>query len=202
MIMLVFLRKTRSVLIGLLVLVIVLTLTSWALFLMNRYVFDSLTNRKRVADRVTELARDVRERPENKESLMALAQAAESRYDFERCFALDALGRLGSLAKGTVPTITRGLESSDPYIRDAAAHALARMGKDAAPARKELVKVVLHHVGESAARYAVLALGEIGDGSAEVLDALKYAAQAVDSDGRGEARKVYENLTGKRLPEK
>jgi hypothetical protein len=93
--------------------------------------------------------------------------------------------------------MVEGLKSSDPFVRDAAAHGMFEMGRLAAPARDALAETITFHVNESAAMYAVMALREIGDDATKVLESLQFAVNAPDSVGREEARKAYQELTGK-----
>lgn len=55
----------------------------------------------------------------------------------------------------------KGLASHDPFVREAAAHALYRMGNQAVSAREALIGVLRRRRSEGTARYAVLALGQI-----------------------------------------
>ena len=55
----------------------------------------------------------------------------------------------------------KGLASHDPFVREAAAHALYRMGNQAVSAREALIGVLRRRRSEGTTRYAVLALGQI-----------------------------------------
>jgi HEAT repeat protein len=188
----------RLAVIWIIALVLVVTGFPLVIYLMSRYIIDTGSNRERVAKRIKDLSAQVKEQPGNPAPLIAIAEAAKSGYRFERCYALNALGRLGPLARDSLPAIIRGLESDDPFVRDAAAQAALEMKCLAKPATKQLIKLIYDHRNEGAARYAVLALGEIDESSPEVLDVLKYAVEASDSYGKDEARKVYEKLRKKR----
>ena len=172
------------------------------LYLVGCIEYDTLGRRKQTAARARELANQVKADPKNSEALRALMEAAQSKYHFERDYARNTLGKLGGLAKESVPILAQGLRSDDGFERDASAHALFDIGKHSFSAKVELLEVIRNHVNESAARYAIEALGEIGDNSPEVLETIKFAAYAKLSLGHEEAREVYKKLTGKELPAK
>jgi hypothetical protein len=172
-------------------------------------ILDTLPgDRARIARRLSALAEQFIKEPSKIEPLMKIDHAAKSHHRFKRCYALDTLGRLGSqpqefistqVAQTTIPTQVDGLLSDDQFIREAASQALFRLGKLAAPAKDALVAVLLKHVTEGTARYAVLALREIKDKSPEVLNALKHVAFASDSYATEEAEEAYLKLTGEHL---
>jgi len=153
-------------------------------------------DRAGITNRLNTLAQQLRVQPNNKDRLLEIEQAVKGRSRFEQCYALDTLGRLGSLAQDATQTLAEGLQSGDPFVREAAAQALFRMGKYAITAKRGLIDVLHYHVNEGTVRYAVLALDEIGDESQEVLDALEYVAFAKDSYAASEAIGVYFKLTG------
>lgn len=98
-------------------------------------------------------------------------------------------------SRDQVPRLARDLDSSDPSIREAAAEALARMGKLAKPATTELVKLVYCHLHEKAALLAMESLKNIGIRSLEVLKVLEHAATNSDADVQRKARYVHYALT-------
>jgi hypothetical protein len=73
------------------------------------------------------------------------------------------------------------------------------MGQHATPARNALLETITSHVDESAAYYAIMAIGKMDDNSQEVLESLQFAINAPNSVGRDEARKLYERLSGELL---
>ena len=159
---------------------------------------DSRGHRKEAAVAIRALAAQVRNDPNNLEALRQMETAANSSYRFERCYALGTLGDLGKPAVPALPTIRRGLLDADPFVRDAAAHAvfdMAEKGADAKSAADELVEVVKRYVNESAAMYAIRALGEIGIASPEVLEVLRFAERATDSISPKDATEVLNKLT-------
>jgi hypothetical protein len=159
-------------------------------------MFDNLpATRAQIANRLRGLAYQFTLEPSNTSLLKRIEAAAKSHQRFKRCYALDILGRLGPLAKESVATQVEGLLSDDPFVREAAAQALFRLGEFAKPARRELVRVLATHLNEGTARYAVLALGEIGDTSPETLEALQNAAFADNSYAADEAATLYSSLS-------
>src|SRR5437016_2782755 len=92
--------KAKYLLIGLVLLISVLVIGGGALFVMKRDMFfDTFSRRRAVAAELTELAKQVREHPDNKKPLLALGKAAESGHQFDRCYALATLGGLRGLAR-------------------------------------------------------------------------------------------------------
>ncbi len=117
--------------------VAVLNVRSWS---MNRYLFDTESNRRRVADRLTQLGADYRRHPENTSLLQEIEDAARSSYWFERCAALSVLGELGSKAEPTLPTIVENLHSRfaiaapDSCARDSAHKSYVKLTDESPPA--------------------------------------------------------------------
>jgi hypothetical protein len=155
----------------------------------NRYVFRSLEHNQRVAGRARQLSAQVRADPNDPLPLRELAASAESWYGFERCYSLGEFGELGPLAKPAMPTLIAGLRSGDAFVRDTAAHA-RKMGTAARGSEGELVELVRNHVSESAAMYAIEALGGIGTRSPQVIDCLRFAVNARDSFAAQAARTI------------
>lgn len=155
-------------------------------------VFDTLRQRQKMAK---ELKRCALERDPG--SLRKLERAARSPYSFKRSYALNALGRLDWRASEDVGKAVKiqvkGLASRDPYVREAAAHALYRMGNHAAPAQSALVEILRAHRSEGAARYAVLALGRMRDLTKEALDELKATVVARNSCAAAEAAQLLKD---------
>lgn len=158
-------------------------------------VLDTLGHRKKMAKELEGCAEKV-ENSRDPESLKKLERAAQSPDSFKRSYALDALGRLGERSSETVPIQVKGLASRDPFVREAAAHALFRMGRQAAQARAALVEVLRRCRSEGTARYAVLALGQIGGLTAEELEVLKATAQAKNSYAAVEAAELFKRFEG------
>src|SRR6185503_8782835 len=157
---------------------------------------DTLSHREKVASELDESAKKCEESGDP-ESLKNLKRAAQCPDSFKRSYALDALGRLGNRAADTVTIQVKGLASSDPFVREAAAHALYRMRRQAAPARSALVEVLRKRRSEGTARYAVLALEQIGGLTEEDLRVLHTIALAKNSYAAREAAELFERLTGR-----
>lgn len=160
-------------------------------------VLDTLGHRQRVAEELDRSAENVKESGDA-ESLRKLERAALSPDSFKRSYALDALGRLGKRASEALTLQVRGLASRDPFVREAAAHALYRGGSQGPQARAALVEVLRKRRSEGTARYAVLALGQIEGLTAEDLKVLEATALAVDSYAAEEAADLFKRLTGGR----
>lgn len=165
--------------------------------------FDTVWRRENTARHLNDLAAKIENHPQDDAALQELIGHAQSTYHFERDFAIGTLGKLGGKAVPAIPTIADALGSSDSFTRGAAARALYHMGENAAPAKTELIQLMSTHPSEGAARYAVEALGRIGDSSPDVLDALRATVLSSSRDvyAREEARRVYEELTGQTIEE-
>jgi HEAT repeats len=167
------------------------------MFVHDVLVFDTHGHRQKVAEELNECATKVRELGDP-ESLKKLERAAQCPDSFKRSYALDALGRLGERASEAVAIQVKGLASRDPFVREAAAQALSRMGSQAAQAREALVEVLRTRRSEGTARYAVLALRQIGGLKAEDLKVLEATALAPNSYAAEEAAELFEHLEGRR----
>ncbi len=177
--------------------IVVFSLRALTYHLVFTYLLDTQSRRKAVAEHLRSLATQVKAGINRDEAFNELLRATTSNYDFEKNYAIGTLGRLEELAKDAVPTISVGLRSNNPYVRDASAHALQRIGKAAAAVKAELIALIYKHKSESAAQYAVECLGQLGDNGNDVLQVLEFAITAKDSMGRQEAEKAYLKLTGK-----
>jgi hypothetical protein len=175
---------------------------------------DTAGRRRRVAEDLTAAVQSA-EQTRDVESLNKLIQAALGRDGFTRSYALAAIGRLGeqksevlieparadqapSAVKPDVMKALKGnLKSRDPFSRERAAQTLYQLGRAAAvEARKDLVRVLRRRGSEGTARYAVLALGELGPLDEDELQALREAVAATDSYAAPEAEKILKRMGG------
>ena len=190
-------RIPKGCLGGLIAVIMLPTLVILAIFCPQALRIDTIWYREYVANRIQALAQDVKTNPQDVDSLDELIRTAQSTFSFERDYAIGTIGKLGDKAEAAVPMIIDGLSSSDSGTRWAATRALSDMGKTAAPAKAELIRVLNDYPTQSAGTTAAEALGNIGDSSPEVLYALRVAAKnSDDSSTVYEAHKAYEQLTG------
>jgi HEAT repeat protein len=88
-------------------------------------------------------------------------------HDDDRFVRMTCLAVLGTLGKGSVPTLRAGLKDEDPCVRSHAIEALENIGKDAEDALPDLLhlqeKDCTNHVRESA-QQAVMVIRAAGLG--------------------------------------
>jgi HEAT repeat protein len=90
--------------------------------------------------------------------LPALVSGLKSLAVADRLHAAKDLGRLGWLARESLPELIKALEDNDPKVREAAAHAVGQMGPDGLPALSQM----LNHPDKYVRRNAAWAMGKLG----------------------------------------
>lgn len=108
--------------------------------------------------------------------LPVLVQGLRSGTAADRLQAARDLGRLGWLARESLPHLTQTLNDGDPKVREAAAHAIGLMGPDALPMLTEM----LTHPDKYVRRHAAWALGKLGPLAGPALPALCEALKDPD----------------------
>lgn len=123
---------------------------------------DNAWHRKKTANRITRLYEQFQKNPQkNKGCFLEIERAARNGNRFARCYALSTLGRLGDKSRNALPTIMRGLQSSDPFVRDAAAEAIWHIAswctadtlQIISDYKNNLTKASRDHQNEGAANY-------------------------------------------------
>jgi hypothetical protein len=161
--------------------------------------------REATAKRVNGLMANVKADVDRQESMRKLMAAASSRRRFERCFALEVIGRLGDYALSAVPLQIEGMLDDDPFVREAAASSTLRLlSKSVARTFRHerhlehaLVNVILAHVSEGAAHHAVGILSLLNPRPSDsLLEALEYASLAPKSSTKKEAKALYARIKG------
>ncbi|QDU62385.1 hypothetical protein Pan216_32520 [Planctomycetes bacterium Pan216] len=192
------LALVKYLLVPLIVSIVALFLIAWFGGPMDILGIDTVARRKQASSRLKALKDEFLANP-NKVSLRTeIEESTRSRYRFERLQALSTLGLLGEHASPSIPILVEALKSRDSFVTDAAARAFLDLGPNAAPAKLELATALRVNVRNSTGLWAAEALGNIGDSSPEILDALKYAVDA-DSMTKDKARKAYRRITGESL---
>jgi HEAT repeat protein len=97
-----------------------------------------------------------------------LMRSLRSRTASDRVKAAKDLGRLGWLARESLPTLVGLLRDDDAKVREAAAHAVGQMGPEALPA----LSGMLAHNDKYVRRNAVWAMGKLGPQAKGALTAL------------------------------
>lgn len=92
--------------------------------------------------------------------------------------AADALARIGPAA---VPALMQALDSKEPYVRERAAQAFARMGPEASAAVPALTRA-LRDGDPDVRRAAARALGQIGPAAETAIPALAVAMSQPEED--------------------
>ena len=159
-------------------------------------------SRRAIANRLNKLALNP-----DADSIHKLIKAAQSNNRFERCFALEVIGRLGLIAISAVPAQIEAISSSDPFVREAATSSVVRLFSEGIPPnweleddlKKALASLIHDHVSEGAARHAVKALSFLSP-SISLLPILEFASLAVDSSVSKEAKSLYLKISGRLLP--
>jgi HEAT repeat protein len=179
-----------------------LTLELLARFCPHTLGIDTTWRREYVSQHLRELAADVARNAQDDTSLNELIACAQSSYRFERDYAIGTLGKLGPRAEAAVPTIAEGLSSNDAYTRNAAALALSNLGTTASSAKNELIRVLTYYPSEGASTWAAEALGQFGDSSPEVVNALRIAVKTSPNNSTVDrARRAFERLMGHPMDE-
>jgi HEAT repeat protein len=117
---------------------------------------------------------------DNRDALHEIEMAALSKYSFESFYAMGTLGSMDG-SDSSVAVLVQGLRSKDPYVRHAAAEALAELGVHALPAKDALIEVIQMHEREGAAEYAAESLGNMGEATGDVLGVLEKSMQSSNS---------------------
>jgi HEAT repeat protein len=105
-----------------------------------------------------------------------LIRTLRSRAATDRIRAAKDLGRLGSLARESLPTLVGLLRDDEAKVREAAAHAVGQMGTGALAA----LSGMLAHSDKYVRRNAVWAMGRLGTGALPALQGLCRALEDPD----------------------
>ena len=119
-----------------------------------------------------------------------LIRALRSRTSADRIRAAKSLGRLGSLARDAIPTLTALLRDDDAKVREAAAQSVGQMGAAALPA----LSVMLDHDDKYVRRNAIWALGKLGPQAKCALAALARGLQDADPRTASGAAQAIGNM--------
>jgi HEAT repeat protein len=114
----------------------------------------------------------------------------------DRVRAAKDLGRLGWLARESLPALVGALDDADAKVREAAAQAAGQMGPDALPA----LVGMLHHPDKYVRRQAVWALGRLGPLARPVLGELCQALKDADPRTASGAAQALGNMGGDGAP--
>jgi hypothetical protein len=158
--------------------------------------FGWIRSRRTIARNLRSLANTYRDFPSDPGPLLRIERAAKSPTRFTRCYALDTLGRLGSLAKRTVWTQADALTSPDPFIREAGACALWRMGEGACEVKNQIINSIKIYTREGVARYGLLSLWNcrMFISVEEIKPLLDFVVDAEDSFASDTAKQILDQI--------
>ncbi|MFO0813961.1 MAG: HEAT repeat domain-containing protein [Gemmatales bacterium] len=122
-----------------------------------------------------------------------------SSNDMVKYYAINSIGDIGAEGVIFLNYLALLLDNDDPFVRDAAAHSILKLAHHGKVTSISLVRIIYSHVNESAARYAVDALGEYGDRDSSIIECIAYAYNAKDTACRQAATKAYRKITGNEI---
>jgi hypothetical protein len=168
---------------------------------------DTRRRRIQVADELLRIHERLLEEPDDEDSIQKFRKALYSNYVFERFFALDTLGKLYELLQSRQEMTTQmddllkacedALKCNNPFVRNAAAQALSRVGTKANFAIETLAHTMRSYPHEGAGMYSAIALRNIGEQPTVVLDALRWIINHVPKSlTYSAAQTTYEQLSG------
>jgi hypothetical protein len=163
--------------------------------------FGWIRSRKHVASKLTLLASLYRGHLSDFRPLLKIERAARNRRRFTRCYALNTLGRLGQCARRTVWTQADALWSPDPFVREAGARALWRMGDAAIEVKSQIISAIYQRVSEGTARYGLLWLAQTNVIGEEINAVLEFVLGAKDSYARADAERLLQRLAKPQNPD-
>lgn len=174
--------------------------------ILSRLVGALPRSRVAIAKRINALAAQVGDGADSEPAIQKLIHLAQSRNRFEKCFALETIGRLGPIAIKAAPIQIAAMSSPDPFVREAATSSMLRMLSKGEPPnwplegqlKKALSALIQEHVSEGAARHAVRTLRLLSP-STDLLPALECAALATNSSASKDALALYEKIKGQTL---
>ena len=108
--------------------------------------------------------------------LPGLLTGLGSHSSLDRLEAAKDLGRLGWLARESMPALVKALDDDDPKVREAAAHAIGQMGPESLP----ILATMLTHQDKYVRRNAAWALGKLGPLARPALSCLCEALKDPD----------------------
>jgi len=136
---------------------------------------------------------------DEKEVISHLVQAAlEDKEDIVRCYAVQALGKIGPDAKSSVPALLKLLKGDNLYLRAPASAALAAI----APEKTEVIEALVDALQDKdeVLRFRVaMVLGTLGSAPKNVVSALREAARTdPDKQVREKAEEAMRKIQGKK----
>jgi hypothetical protein len=145
-----------------------------------------VTRREREIERYNAIIAAIKADPNNTALYEELVAAKRRSNAWDRTQMFARMRDLGSVLQQTeqsragfrsilLPVIQQGLHDPSGFVRREAALSAAAFGPLSTPAVPELIAVLYQYPEEDTARFAAVALGNIGPGAAEAIPALQRA---------------------------
>jgi hypothetical protein len=166
---------------------------------------DTRHRRRQIADRLLTIKQRLIENPEDTNSQNQFRESLDSTSIFERFYALYTLGDLYELLQGRRQSTsaldglllesTRSLGHDNIFVRNAAAQTFSRIGTDARFAIDKLAYTLQSYPHEGAGLYSAIALGNIGEATPAVLEALRIVDNIPQALAYSKAHAIYMRFT-------
>jgi len=162
---------------------------------------DTSKRRMESADKINHLINMYIREPGNRQFVAAISAYARSDYQFERIYAISAIGRIGTASKDDfVEVLVDGLQSEIQGVEREAAIALGQLGEYASPAVNLLIEKLFSY-NEDVGWFSAESLGLIGPSAAKAIPALSQAAisgnQIMEENALEAIRRITRNVEQK-----